>query len=720
MPLKAASRGFFRSSQRLWVTGLTLVVLAFASAGLLALDLRQAALQGFRAETATLAVVLAEQTNRYVQVIDLVLAEMQARSTALGISTPEQFSARLGTVETHFFLFDRLRGLPQANGFSLMGADGRMVNTSRTSPPPPIDASDRDWFRYLHDHDDPTLLVSGPQESRAVGRPTVFLARRINAPDHRFLGVALASVDLDDLTRFYEAISLQPGRSVTLLRRDGLVLGRYPEVPNQVGSRMPPDSPWYGMVEEGGGSYRWQGFMAGVPITVSVRPLAQYPLVVDTVVAEPVALEAWSRQAILLFVGATGASGGFILLFGILARSFRVREEQNTALTDVAAALRASEARLRDYAEMASDWLWEQDADYRFTWSSATSPANRRGGQTQIGRTRWELAGEDPGSRRWTAHRADLDARRAFRDFRYDLQDTDGTCQHFSISGNPVFDGDGVFVGYRGTGQDITAQVKAETELRLAKERAEAASRAKSEFLANMSHELRTPLNAIIGFSELIQDRSYGEIKDRYVEFANDINASGRHLLDLINDVLDMSKIEAGRVDLVTEPLPLGVLIQSCIAMIDPRAREGRVTVTTVPVPRDAVLQGDRRAMRQIILNLLSNAVKFTPAGGSVSIRVAAPEQGGTAIVVSDSGIGMSRTAVERVGEPFHQVDASISRRFGGTGLGLAITKRLVALHKGQLVFDSNPGQGTTVWAIFPSSLAPGSTRPLHPPERTA
>src|SRR6185437_9693603 len=104
MPLRATSRGFFRSSQRLWVTGLTLVVLAFASAGLLALDLRQAALQGFRAETATLAVVLAEQTNRYVQVIDLVLAEMQARSTALGISTPEQFSARLGTVETHFFL----------------------------------------------------------------------------------------------------------------------------------------------------------------------------------------------------------------------------------------------------------------------------------------------------------------------------------------------------------------------------------------------------------------------------------------------------------------------------------------------------------------------------------------------------------------------------------------------------------------------------------------
>jgi signal transduction histidine kinase len=137
-------------------------------------------------------------------------------------------------------------------------------------------------------------------------------------------------------------------------------------------------------------------------------------------------------------------------------------------------------------------------------------------------------------------------------------------------------------------------------------------------------------------------------------------------------------------------------------------------------VPRDAVLQGDRRAMRQIIINLLSNAVKFTPAGGAVSIQVAVPEQGGTAIVVTDTGIGMSRSAIERVGEPFHQVDASISRRFGGTGLGLAITKRLVGLHNGRLVFDSNPGQGTTVWAIFPPSLAPEPARPFHPPERTA
>ena len=176
-----------------------------------------------------------------------------------------------------------------------------------------------------------------------------------------------------------------------------------------------------------------------------------------------------------------------------------------------------------------------------------------------------------------------------------------------------MFDASGAFLGYRGTGRDITAEVKTEAELLHAKERAETASRAKSEFLANMSHELRTPLNAVIGFSELIRDQPFGQIGATYVEYATEINTAGHHLLDMINDVLDLSKIEAGRYDLANEIVDLGMVVRSCIGMLRPRANEGAVRIENRLDGNRIAVRGDARALKQIVLNLLSNAVKFTP-----------------------------------------------------------------------------------------------------------
>jgi signal transduction histidine kinase len=235
-----------------------------------------------------------------------------------------------------------------------------------------------------------------------------------------------------------------------------------------------------------------------------------------------------------------------------------------------------------------------------------------------------------------------------------------------------------------------------------AKEQAETANRAKSEFLANMSHELRTPLNAIIGFSELIRDQVNGPLGAAYLAFAEDINASGRHLLELVNDLLDLSKIEAGRYDLVEERVNLGELMRLCRRMTAPRAAAGNMRIDCDPGLAGVTLLVDRRAVKQVLLNLLANAVKFSPAGGAAVVRAEPAADGRLAVTVGDNGVGIEPEALRHLFEPFSQADGSITRKFGGTGLGLAISRRLMVLHGGTLEIASQPGVGTTVRAIFP------------------
>ena len=467
----------------------------------------------------------------------------------------------------------------------------------------------------------PRLTIRGRSSvrrscSRVLGTPAVYIARRINGPDHTFLGLVVGAIDLAYLTDFYRAIKLPPGETVTLLRSDGLVLVRYPDPTSQVGKWMPVVSPWYQLVVGQGGTYRSPGYLIPQPSVVSVHKLRTWPLVINVAMLELAALEKWRQQASVIALGGLVAALGFAVLFTVIGRQFRRQTEQNAILTATAAALRASKSRIRDFAEMSSDWFWEQDANLRFTWISDVSLSWYRHDHEYRGKTRWEQANGDLNTPLWRDHKRELDARLPFRNLRYRRRGRDGTPRNVSINGNPVFDASGAFLGYRGTGRDITAEVETEAELLLAKEHAETASRAKSEFLANMSHELRTPLNAVIGFSELIRDQPFGQIGATYVEYAMEINTAGHHLLDMINDVLDLSKIEAGRYDLANEIVDLGMVVRSCIGMLKPRANEGGVRIenrwTEIALPCAAM----RRALKQIVLNLLSNAVKFTPQGG--------------------------------------------------------------------------------------------------------
>jgi two-component system cell cycle sensor histidine kinase PleC len=250
-----------------------------------------------------------------------------------------------------------------------------------------------------------------------------------------------------------------------------------------------------------------------------------------------------------------------------------------------------------------------------------------------------------------------------------------------------------------------TQKVKAiNAELVLAHRCAEEASRAKSAFLANMSHELRTPLNAILGFSEIIRDKLFGKDLDPYAGFAGDIHRSGAHLLNIVNDVLDVSKIEAGKFVLLEEAVKVHTAIQGCLLAVKQQAGCGGIYLTESVPDTGASFFGDKTKLKQIIINLLSNAIKFTPPGGSVGISAAADEDGGISLIIRDTGIGMSREEVQVALELFRQVDNSLSRRFQGTGLGLPLAAQLTELHGGTLTIESTPGKGTAVMVRFPAN----------------
>jgi two-component system cell cycle sensor histidine kinase PleC len=240
----------------------------------------------------------------------------------------------------------------------------------------------------------------------------------------------------------------------------------------------------------------------------------------------------------------------------------------------------------------------------------------------------------------------------------------------------------------------------------LEKHRAENANSAKSEFLANMSHELRTPLNAINGFSEIMATEMFGPLGDRrYKEYANDILGSGQHLLALINDILDMSKIEAGKMNLHFEALELEDLVSEAVRLMRNRAEAAKLRVEIDMPTNLPLVQADFRAVKQILLNLLSNAVKFTPQGGRIVVaarEVSGPTGRRVRISVADSGIGIAKNDLARIARPFEQVETQHSKTQQGTGLGLALTKSLIELHEGAFTIESQPGVGTTVIFTLP------------------
>ena len=247
---------------------------------------------------------------------------------------------------------------------------------------------------------------------------------------------------------------------------------------------------------------------------------------------------------------------------------------------------------------------------------------------------------------------------------------------------------------------DISERKAMQEETLRSKEAAEFANRTKTQFLANMSHELRTPLNAILGFSEVIEREMFGPVADKYLDYASDIHRSGRHLLALVNDVLDLSKLEAGKLELRESEFAISELVEECLTLLRAKAELGGIKLRNLLPAALPSLKADARAVKQLLLNFLSNAVKFTPEGGEV--RVEAHEDEGFVLSVADTGIGMTPAEIQVALAPFGQIDSRLARKHDGTGLGLPICRSLMELHGGELRVTSQPDVGTTLTAWFP------------------
>ncbi len=273
---------------------------------------------------------------------------------------------------------------------------------------------------------------------------------------------------------------------------------------------------------------------------------------------------------------------------------------------------------------------------------------------------------------------------------------------------NPIVEGSGEIAHIVAFITDASPRIRAEENLREAKRQAEIANRAKSDFLANVSHELRTPLNAIIGFSEIIKMQMFGQIgQPLYGEYARDIHSSGQHLLSIINDILDLSKIEAGRFELHPDAVSVAELFEDCARLVQERAQSAGLKLVRSIEPDIGLLWADKRAAKQILINLLGNAIKFTPQGGQVTLTAKAAPDSMIELSVTDTGIGSPPEHIATALAAFGQVDNPMTRAQQGTGLGLPIVKSLVELHGGRFAIDSEVGKGTRVSALLPSMVDP-------------
>jgi PAS domain S-box-containing protein len=410
-------------------------------------------------------------------------------------------------------------------------------------------------------------------------------------------------------------------------------------------------------------------------------------------------------------IAAMAAAAGAL---GARSRAYEAAEEGR----------RESEARLRDFAETASDWYWETDRDHRFCYLSDRIRGFGQDPASRLGRRRWELAADaDRDPEKWRTHQAMLDRHEPIRDFRYARKVGDQPEHTVSVSGRPIFDASGVFAGYRGTARDVSEEALAERLLREAKAAAETANLAKSSFLANMSHELRTPLNAVLGFSEMLERGTAGALDPRQREYVGYIRQSGAHLLDIINEILDLAKIDAGKLELrEDEGIDVRSLAEGCAAIVGECARAGGLRLETRIEEGLARLVADETRLKQILLNLLGNAVKFTEPGGSVVLAARSTAGHGVEIEVADTGPGMTPAEIGVALEPFGQIDAGLARRRDGTGLGLPLARRLTELHGGSFCVDSKKGRGTRIVVGLPASrvIEEGATERAALPEAQA
>jgi PAS domain S-box-containing protein len=391
--------------------------------------------------------------------------------------------------------------------------------------------------------------------------------------------------------------------------------------------------------------------------------------------------------------------------------------KMSAKLTSQRAALRESEQRLQAVLDHSPAVIYIKDSESRYVL------INKRYEQlfnvrrdAVAGKTDYDLFPQDVAFR-FRTNDAKVLRGGAPMEVEEVAPQADGVHTFLSVK-FPLLDVAGQAYAVCGISTDITARKRAEEALVSAKETAESANRAKSQFLANMSHELRTPLNAIIGFSQLLEENTFGPLNPRQTKYVHNILYSGRHLLQLINDILDLSKVESGRMELEAAPFNVTTALRNLQAIVSTLAKNKNIAVTLNVDAALPLISADERKFKQIMYNLLSNAIKFTPDGGAVTAAAAivmeerdgAPRQV-LEVCVSDTGIGILPADQKRIFQEFEQVDSSYARKQEGAGLGLALVRKFVELHGGRVWVESEGVEGKG--SIFKFTI------PLQAPENT-
>jgi PAS domain S-box-containing protein len=656
------------------------VLLLLATGGLalsLVFNLRSAEQDRIVLQGAGLTRTLADAAQRQIDVADLLL-QFAAAETSDRISrglTPSDAVVAL--------LTDRIAIMPHVDAVHAFNARGEYWFAVGEGSMP-LEIGWHPGFRLHRDG-----MVKQIAAAQTPGDPRIWLSRSVTSADGSFSGVLIATlrIDLREL--------LDPGyfplavATLALVHEEGRLITGWPQ-------RRAVQLA--GLLDFTSGN---QGYRATEADPLYWAKLNDLPITL-LLQLEPLPPDSgWRRAAI-----------GFGILFGIVTLG---------AIAAVWGTWRqlkrriATESLLRGMMDNPPLVLTLQDPQGRYLMVNRHFAQQfRRSEEDLVGRFASEIFPPELAARLTQQVEETV---RAGKPQSYDMRipDIRGDLRDYMLVRFPIYDQDGALLAVGSIATEITERKRLEAALReqaemrerlaenYARQRevAETANRAKSEFLAHMSHELRTPLNAIIGFADMIAGRLLGPQSDKYFEYAEDISGSAHHLLGVINDILDVSKIESGRLELELQQHESQDLVDDSLRLVRGRAREARLQlVNALPDDLPPMLV-DARAVKQILINLLSNAVKFTPAGGSVTVDGRLTGDGGMILTVSDTGIGIAEENLERVFEPFWQADAGI-RRSEGSGLGLNICRKLIDLHGGSIGVSSVPQQGTCVTVSFP------------------
>lgn len=635
---------------------------------------------------ASRARLLGEHAGRSIGAIDIALQQI-----AKGLGADPEFGAK--SIRLHMMLREAVSQLPQVRAITILDADGLLIQDSRHYPARPISFADYPNFIQQKKWRGVGLYIDAPRISKNDGLPFFSLSRPILDSDGNLRGVVAALADPEYFVGFYGTRKDGGGGIAALARNDGAILATV----------VAPGDPTGIMGMDVGAFLRKNPHHASVAHPVPGLPLQ---IVVTS-------SSIWTESSLRSYVISDAALMLVLTALAVMAAVTLVKE---------AGAREIAERRLLDAIESAPAGFTLFDANDRLVMCNDMygklfglpreffTPGIRFEdllGAAMRGNV-YDNAGEADGAiieRRLSEHREPHgETLQKLRGGRWILT----RWRRANDSGVVYFHTD--ITQVKEQEQALRAAGEAE---RAAREQAEAANRAKSTFLATMSHELRTPLNAVIGFSEIIELETFGPVAPRYREYGSLIVKSGRHLLKIINDILDIAKLQSGKTELHLESVDPATSMREATAMLSWKAKEVGVSLRCEPDECLPPIFVDVTRLRQILINLLSNALKFTPSGGMVSLRAHAGASD-VLIEVADTGIGISPEDLPKALEPFGQIENALTRTQDGTGLGLPLTKNLVESHGGVFEIESEVGKGTTVRIRLPCVAAPREGRRLE------